>query len=77
MTVGLHDRKGSMILGGGLRKLNAKLPPKVSTFSAISTDRFSAFFKSLGVMTSEDCAKKTISLLCIIAGTMTISYDAE
>ena len=55
VTVGLHDSKGSMIFGGGLRKLNAKLPPTVSTFSAVSTDRFPAFYKSLGVMTSEGC----------------------
>jgi len=55
VTVGLHDRKGSMIFGGELRKLDSKLPPIVSTFSAVSTDRFSAFFKSLGVMTSEGC----------------------
>ena len=77
MTVGLHDRKGSMIFGGELRKLDAKLPPIVSTFSAVSTDRFPAFYKSLGVMTFEDCTEVTISLMCIIAGTMTISCDAE
>ncbi len=47
VTVGLHDRKGSMIFGGELRKLDAKLPPIVSTFSAVLTDRFSTFFKRL------------------------------
>ena len=52
-------------------------PPTVSTFSAVSTDRFPAFYKSLGVMTFEGCMKLNISLMCIIAGTMTISYDAE
>lgn len=77
VTVGLHDRKGSMIFGGGLRKLNAKLPPTVSTFSAVSTDRFPAFYKSLGVVTYEGCPKTSISLMCIIAGIMTISCDAE
>ena len=44
-----------MIFGGELRKLDAKLPPIVSTFSAVSTDRFPAFYKSLVVMTSEGC----------------------
>ena len=77
VTVELHDRKGSMIFGGGLLKLNAKLPPTVSTFSAVSTDRFTAFYKSLGVVTYEGCPKTSISLMCIIADTMTISYDAE
>ena len=77
VTVGLHDRKGSMIFGGGLRKLNAKLPPKGSTFSAVSTDRFTAFYNSLGVVTYEGCPKTSISLMCIFAGIMTISCDAE
>ena len=77
MTVGLHDRKGSMIFGGGLRKLNAKLPPTVSTFAAVSTDRFPVFYKSLGVMTSEGCMKLIISLMCIIADTVTITCKAE
>ena len=77
MTVGLYDRKGSMIFGGGLRKLNAKLTPIVSTFSVVSTDRFTAFYKSLGVMTFEGCTKPKISLMCIIADTVTITCKAR
>lgn len=66
-----------MIFGGGLRRLNANPPPTVSTFSAVSADRFPAFYKSLGVMTSEDCKEKVFSLMCIIADAVTITCKAE
>lgn len=43
-------------------------PPIVITFSAVSTDRFLAFFKSLGVVTSEGQSEHLDSSDCIYAG---------